>query len=37
MAKTSVKVLLIEDDEDDVFLAREYLAESAVFKFEMDW
>lgn len=37
MAKTSVKVLLIEDDEDDVFLAREYLAESAVYKFEMDW
>lgn len=37
MAKTSVKVLLIEDDEDDVFLAKEYLAESAVFKFEMDW
>jgi PAS domain S-box-containing protein len=37
MAKTSVRVLLIEDDEDDVFLAREYLAESAVFKFEMDW
>jgi PAS domain S-box-containing protein len=37
MAKSSVKVLLIEDDEDDVFLAREYLAESAVFKFEMDW
>lgn len=37
MGKTSVKVLLIEDDEDDVFLAREYLAESAVFKFEMDW
>jgi len=37
MVKTSVKVLLIEDDEDDVFLAREYLAESAVFKFEMDW
>jgi PAS domain S-box-containing protein len=37
MGKASVKVLLIEDDEDDVFLAREYLAESAVFKFEMDW
>ncbi len=37
MGKTSVKVLLIEDDEDDVFLAREYLAESAVYKFEMDW
>lgn len=37
MGKTSVRVLLIEDDEDDVFLAREYLAESAVFKFEMDW
>lgn len=37
MGKASVRVLLIEDDEDDVFLAREYLAESAVFKFEMDW
>ena len=32
-----VKVLLIEDDEDDVFLAKEYLSESQYYRFEVDW
>lgn len=32
-----VKVLLIEDDEDDVLLIREYLAEVENFKFEVFW
>lgn len=33
----SIKVLLIEDDEDDVLLIREYLAEVENFKFEVFW
>jgi len=37
MKKLPVKVLLIEDDEDDVLLAREYLAESENFNFEIEW
>ncbi len=37
MTKTPVKVLLIEDDEDDVFLAKEYLSESEMYHFELDW
>jgi len=32
-----VKVLLIEDDEDDVLLAREYLQESEYYQFEVGW
>ena len=32
-----VKVLLVEDDEDDVLLIREYLAEIENFKFEVSW
>lgn len=35
--KQQVKVLLIEDDEDDVLLAKEYLADSTNFKFQLDW
>jgi PAS domain S-box-containing protein len=35
--KQLVKVLLIEDDEDDVLLTREYLADSASFRFEVEW
>jgi len=35
--KQLVRVLLIEDDEDDVLLTREYLAESASFRFEVEW
>jgi PAS domain S-box-containing protein len=35
--KQRVKVLLIEDDEDDVLLTKEYLADSANFKFELEW
>jgi len=37
MKTTPVKVLLIEDDEDDVLLVREYLAESENFNFELEW
>jgi PAS domain S-box-containing protein len=37
MKTTPVKVLLIEDDEDDVLLVREYLAESDNFKFDLEW
>lgn len=32
-----IRVLLIEDDEDDVLLAREYLAESENYAFEIEW
>ncbi len=37
MKTMPVKVLLIEDDEDDVLLVREYLSESGNFKFELEW
>ena len=37
MKNTPVKVLLIEDDEDDVLLVKEYLAESDNFNFELEW
>lgn len=32
-----IRVLLIEDDEDDVMLAKEYLSDSENFKFELEW
>lgn len=32
-----IKVLLVEDDEDDVVLAREYLRESEYYRFKVDW
>lgn len=32
-----VRVLLVEDDQDDVLLTREYLSESRYFKFFVDW
>lgn len=35
--RKKVKVLLIEDDEDDVLLTKEYLADSQNFKFELEW
>ena len=37
MSAPLIKVLLIEDDEDDVLLAKEYLGESQYFRFEVDW
>ena len=37
MKTAPIKVLLIEDDEDDVLLVREYLAESDNFNFELEW
>jgi PAS domain S-box-containing protein len=37
MKYTNVKVLLIEDDEDDVILTKEYLAEVSTFSFEVSW
>lgn len=35
--KQHIRVLLIEDDEDDVMLAKEYLSDSENFKFELEW
>lgn len=35
--RQQIKVLLIEDDEDDVLLAKEYLSDSENFKFELEW
>ncbi len=35
--RQSIRVLLIEDDEDDVLLAKEYLSDSENFKFELEW
>jgi PAS domain S-box-containing protein len=32
-----VKILLIEDDEDDAFLTREYLSDIERFDFDIDW
>lgn len=32
-----IRVLLIEDDEDDVLLAKEYLSDSENFQFELEW
>jgi len=32
-----IRVLLIEDDEDDVILAKEYLLESQYYEFEVSW
>lgn len=32
-----IRVLLIEDDEDDFILAREYLSESQYYRFEVAW
>ncbi len=37
MQVNTVKVLLVEDDEDDVFLAKTYLAEVKNFNFEVSW
>ncbi|MEO8471170.1 MAG: ATP-binding protein [Chryseolinea sp.] len=36
MSKT-IKVLLVEDDEDDLILAKEYLSAIETFDFEVDW
>lgn len=35
--KNVVKILLIEDDEDDALLTREYLEEIDTFKFDITW
>ena len=32
-----IKVLLIEDDEDDVLLTKEYLQESEYYSFDVEW
>ncbi len=32
-----IRILLIEDDEDDVLLTREYLQESELYKYEIVW
>jgi len=38
LEQTTIRVLLIEDDEDDYLLVREYLAELDVYsKYELEW
>jgi PAS domain S-box-containing protein len=37
MKSRLIKVLLIEDDEDDVLLAKEYLLESEYYRFDISW
>jgi len=37
MKSRLIKVLLIEDDEDDVLLAKEYLIESEYYRFDISW
>jgi len=37
MKSTKIKVLLVEDDEDDVILAKEYLSKIDNFDFEVVW
>ncbi len=37
MKATQIKILLVEDDEDDVYLAKEYLSGIDTFAFELTW
>ncbi|GAA0879313.1 hypothetical protein GCM10009119_22810 [Algoriphagus jejuensis] len=37
MVKEDIKILLIEDDEDDAFLVKEYLSEVKNFACKLDW
>jgi signal transduction histidine kinase len=37
MAKTPVRILLVDDDEDDCFLTRELLSDIPDSDFELDW
>ena len=37
MNKEEIKILLIEDDEDDAFLIREYLSDVKNFRSQLDW
>src|SRR6187551_272494 len=37
MKGSLIKVLIIEDDEDEVLLAQEYLSQSGHYKFEVSW
>lgn len=37
MNRQKVNILLVEDDEDDVFLTRGYLSESNYFQFSVTW
>jgi len=37
MKGSIIKVLIIEDDEDDVLFAREYLSQSEHYKFDVSW
>jgi PAS domain S-box-containing protein len=37
MVKEEIKILLIEDDEDDAFLVREYLSDVKNFACSLDW
>jgi PAS domain S-box-containing protein len=35
--KIPIQVLLVEDDEDDVLLTREFLSESETYRFDVEW
>ena len=37
MDDTNIKVLIVDDDEDDALLAREYLSQSESYKFDIIW
>ena len=37
MNKEEIRILLIEDDEDDAFLIREYLSDVKNFRSQLDW
>ena len=37
MKQSIIKVLIVDDDEDDVMLAREYLTQSESFQFDVTW
>ena len=37
MARQKCKVLLVEDDEDDYIVTRDFLSDAEQFNFQLDW
>ena len=37
MDNVRIKILLVDDDEDDYFITRELLSEILLWKSELDW
>ncbi|MBK7652411.1 MAG: hypothetical protein IPJ20_19160 [Flammeovirgaceae bacterium] len=37
MNSVPINVLIVEDDEDDVFIVRKFLKQSEFFRFETTW